>query len=199
MNVRTEILRVIEKRTNYRQQDMCMLTPGQRGAALADCLLELWLAPWTEKLGLPPRHSAWLQSDWLLALRHLWCERAGSATVRTVELQGLTEELRAGEAMSNAIQGTEWLPTALASPREFPRDPRMPGVQHGCLGMPARCAQLNGVKAETDQRWWGHLEMKWRSLVFAPLDSKTQAGAGRGEAWEIDAFRLGICARLFNL
>lgn len=67
----TEILQVTEKCTNYCQQDMCVLTPGQRGAGLADCLLELWLAPWTEKLGLPPRHSAQLYLDWLLALRHL--------------------------------------------------------------------------------------------------------------------------------
>lgn len=59
-NAGTEILQVTEKRTNYCQQDMCTLAPAREGQALADCLLELWLAPWTEKLVLSPRHSAQL-------------------------------------------------------------------------------------------------------------------------------------------
>lgn len=35
--------------------------------------------------------------------------------------------------------------------------------------------------------------------MFALLGSQIQAGAGQGGDWEIDAFRLGICTRLFNL
>lgn len=35
--------------------------------------------------------------------------------------------------------------------------------------------------------------------MFALLGSKIQAGAGQGGDREIDAFRLGICTRLFNL
>lgn len=77
MNVGTEILQVAEEHTNYCQKEMCVLTPGQGGGS-SDCLLELRLAPWSEKPGLTPRHSVQLPSHWLLVLRCL-CGVSGLA------------------------------------------------------------------------------------------------------------------------
>lgn len=99
------------------------------------------------------------------------------ATGWTVELQWLAEELRAGGSISNAIQSRKRLPKALASTGSPREAPRMPSVQHGCLGMPALHVQLNGVKAVADQRRWGHLEMEEVALIC--VCSSRQPNPGR--------------------